>query len=132
MNLWRFSDVQIDMGSKRKTWIVLIGGALVAAMALPSCVSPPRNRSAARDRNICIANLKEIQAAVEQYSLENKLPAVRIIRLEEISGGPGKLIYPLINAGLRCPDGGTYSVTTAAKDPQCSVPGHSFETVGSR
>jgi hypothetical protein len=114
--------VHPGMGRKSTTVIALVGGALVAAIALPSFVDPRGDNQTMG----CIANLKQIQGAAEQYALENKLVATNTIRLEDLSGGTDKFIHPLINVGLVCPSGGTYSITTVGEPPRGSIPGHTL------
>lgn len=41
--------------------------------------------------------------------------------LEDISGGADKYIKQSINVELKCPAGGTYSVTTVGELPRCSI-----------
>lgn len=109
------------MGWKINAGIVLASGSLIAAVAVPNFVS--RQGSCT---NACIANLKQIQGAMEQYALENKLEATNQVSVTAISGGADKYIRPLINVGLVCPKGGTYSITTFGETPTCSVPGHTI------
>ena len=75
----------------------------------------------------CIANLKQIQGAVEQWALENKITnAAHRVTMADISGGADKYIKQSINTELKCPAGGAYSVTTVGEEPRCSVAGHSL------
>jgi hypothetical protein len=108
------------MGWKITTGIVLAGGALLAAVAIPNIIKARTTPCT----NACVANLKQIQGAIEIYGLENKLKPTNRISLAELSGGAEKYIRPLINTGLTCPAGGIYSVTTVGDPPKCSVPGH--------
>jgi hypothetical protein len=104
--------------------VVLVVGALVA---VSNFVVPPRRDSPFRKQNVCTANLKQIEGAIEMYALENKLAATNRITFADISGGTNKMIRSLINVDLICPAGGTYSITTVGKPPRCSVPGHSID-----
>lgn len=75
----------------------------------------------------CLANLKQIQGAVEQWALENRITnAAHRVTIADISGGADKYIKQSINAELKCSAGGTYSVTTVGEEPRCSVAGHSL------
>ena len=92
---------------------------MAAAITLPLFIQPRSNTQ----NGACIANLKQIQGALEQYALENKLEATNRISISDISGGADKFIRPMINVDLTCPGGGFYSVGTVAESPRCSVHG---------
>jgi hypothetical protein len=90
-------------------------------------ITNPRFDRRIPNTNSCIANLKQIEGAIEMYALENKLAVTNRIAFADISDGTNKMIGPLINVELTCPAGGTYSVTTVGEPPRCSVPGHSID-----
>ncbi len=70
-------------------------------------------------RNACINNLRQIDGAKEQYSLENHLTNGTPIRASEIS--------PYIKGGMpTCPDGGFYSIKKSGQTPTCSTAGHTI------
>ncbi len=110
------------MGWKITTGIVLAGGALLAAVAIPNIIKARTTPCT----NACVANLKQVQGAIELYALENKLEPTNRVSITDLSGGQEKPIRPLINAGMTCPAGGVYSVTTVGEPPRCSIPGHSL------
>jgi prepilin-type N-terminal cleavage/methylation domain-containing protein len=98
--------------------VAIIG--LLAAIAIPNFV---KARTSAQT-NACIANLKQIQGAIEQWALETKASPGDAVALTDISGDSTKHIAKAINSGLDCPGGGTYSVTDISTDPACSIAGH--------
>ena len=69
-------------------------------------------------RNTCINNLREIDAAKQQWALEKNatLDAVPTV----------KNLLPYLKNGVfpACPDGGTYSINSVEDLPTCSIPGH--------
>jgi hypothetical protein len=68
-------------------------------------------------RNACVNNLRQIDGAKEQYSLENHLTNGAPIRTSGIS--------PYIKGGMpTCPAGGFYSIKKAGQSPTCSIGGH--------
>ena len=69
-----------------------------------------------------------MQGAIEQLAVENKLTPTNRVTLGDISGGADKYIKQWINVELKCPAGGTYSVTTVGEVPRCSTPtsGHAL------
>jgi hypothetical protein len=86
----------------------------------------PQHHQSADNTNACVANLNQVQGAIEMYALENKLEPTNRVAITDLSGGAEKYIRPLINTGLTCPAGGIYSVTTVGDPPKCSVPGHTL------
>ena len=99
--------------------LVVLGGVL---LAIPQ-MFPPRIHSCT---NACIANLKQIQGAIEQWALETKRSTNDLVSITDISGSPTNYIRQLINREMTCPAGGTYSVTTFGEVPRCSVAGHTL------
>jgi prepilin-type N-terminal cleavage/methylation domain-containing protein len=95
--------------------VAIIG--LLAAIAIPNFV---KARTTAQ-KNACIANLKQIDGAKEQYALEDKLAAGASCTMTAISGD-GKYI----KAEPTCPAGGTYTVGNIGTTPTCSISGHAL------
>ncbi len=100
--------------------VAIIG--LLAAIAIPNFV---KARTTAQT-NACIANLKQVQGAVEQWALEQKKAPTSSVALTDISGSASAFIKQAINTELKCPAGGTYAVTTVAANPTCNVSGHTL------
>ena len=105
-------------------WALLVLGLI--GMAVLVCIpnEPPRRRYS--PTKACIANLKQIQGAIEQWSLETKRSTNDPVSISDISGSPTDYIKQLINKELKCPTGGTYSVTTVGENPSCSFAGHTL------
>ncbi|MBM4143877.1 MAG: hypothetical protein FJ225_09855 [Lentisphaerae bacterium] len=89
---------------------------MLAAMAIPSFV---KARGTSR-QNACINNLRMIDAAKEQWALENNK-----VEGEEASL-QGICEYIKGNALPLCPAGGTYTVGAIGANPTCSHPGHAL------
>jgi prepilin-type N-terminal cleavage/methylation domain-containing protein len=89
--------------------VAIIG--LLAAIAIPNFV---RARETAQT-NACINNLRQIDGAIQQYALENRIASGGAVTMDNctpyLKGG---------NAPL-CPASGTYAVTTVTAPPTCSV-----------
>ncbi|HEY1171192.1 MAG TPA: hypothetical protein VGH19_07500 [Verrucomicrobiae bacterium] len=71
-------------------------------------------------RNACIANMKQLDGAAQQWALENKMK-------------DGDLVNPYASATylkngqfLICPLGGKYSFTQVSNPPCCTITGHSL------
>jgi DNA repair exonuclease SbcCD ATPase subunit len=72
----------------------------------------------ATQRNGCINNLRQIDAAKQQWALVNNktdeaIPTAADL-LPYLKGG----VFPV------CPNGGTYTVSAVGLPPTCSIPGH--------
>jgi len=74
--------------------------------------------AAADERNACINNLREINAAKQQWALETNQPATAIPTAQDL--------LPYFKDGVfpACPSGGTYMINAVGYLPSCSVPGH--------
>ena len=102
--------------------VAIIG--LLAAIAIPNFV---KARTTAQT-NACIANLKQIEGAIEQWALEQKKAPNAAVGLTDISGNSNAFIKAAINTELTCPAGGSYTVTDVSTKPTCSLAtnGHSI------
>ena len=100
--------------------VAIIG--LLAAIAIPNFV---KARTTAQT-NACIANLKQIQGAIEQWALETKQGPASAVTLTDISGSSSNYIKQAVNTELKCPASGTYAVTTVSVNPTCTVVSHSL------
>ena len=98
--------------------VAIIG--LLAAIAIPNFVKA-RTTS---QMNACINNLRQMDGAVQQYALENKLASTATYTLANLQP-----YIKLTSAGTlpACPAGGTYSAgATVANSPTCNVAGHAL------
>jgi prepilin-type N-terminal cleavage/methylation domain-containing protein len=96
--------------------VAIIG--LLAAIAIPNFVKA-RTTS---QQNACINNLRQMDGAVQQYALENKLPPTGGYALTDL--------YPYIKlttggALPACPAGGSYTAgASIAVAPTCNIANH--------
>ena len=99
--------------------VAIIG--LLAAIAIPNFV---KARTTAQT-NACINNLRQIDAAVQQWALENNKSAVAVVIDTDIQPYLGRGAGALINTatGIKCPGAGTYAITTVAAKPTCNFVG---------
>jgi len=98
--------------------VAIIG--LLAAIAIPNFV---RARTTSQT-NACINNLRQMDGAVQQYALENKLASTATYTLSVI-----KPYIKLTSAGNlpACRAGGTYAPgATVTNVPTCTVAGHAL------
>ena len=90
--------------------VAIIG--LLAAIAIPNFV---RARTQSQ-KNACINNLRQIDGAVQQYALEQKLGASATVTYANISG--------YLKSSVLCPSGGTtfgnsYTLQGVTGKPLC-------------
>ena len=95
--------------------VAIIG--LLAAIAIPNFV---RARTTSQE-NACINNLRLIDAAKQQWALENRKQSADTPTMKDLQpylgqGQDGKL--PV------CPGGGTYKVGAVGEKPTCTIAGH--------
>ncbi|CUU36694.1 prepilin-type N-terminal cleavage/methylation domain-containing protein [Armatimonadetes bacterium GXS] len=94
--------------------VVLIIGILLA-IAVPSFMNA-RERSRA---NACRSNLRQIQAAKEQWAMAtNQAP--------DATPNWNNLVPQFIQQQPTCPSGGTYTINDLSTPPACSITGHSL------
>lgn len=100
--------------------VAIIG--LLAAIAIPNFVKA----RATAQKNSCIANLKQIDGAVQQWALENKKIATDTYSLTDT----GLLAYMKGSRLPECPSSGTYNAASSvAASPTCtqgSTSGHTL------
>ena len=94
--------------------VAIIG--LLAAIAIPNFVQA---RSTTR-KNTCINNLRLIDAAKEQYALENNKDSTTTPDSTDVDDYMKGAEYPT------CPDSGTYTIGAIGTDPTCGQTGHAL------
>ena len=94
--------------------VVLIIGILMA-IAVPNFIKARSNSQT----STCIANLRQIESAKEQWAMENKKSSTDTPTSANLSGATGYIkSYPT------CPVGGTYTIGDMSTRPACSIAGH--------
>ena len=90
--------------------------AMFSAIAIPNFV---KARSTSQ-QNACINNLRQIDAAKNQWALETNKKTGDPCTADDL-----KPYIRLINGQLpKCPAGGTYTIGAIGETPTCSVPSH--------
>lgn len=87
---------------------------MMMAIAIPNFVK-------ARDtamQNACINNLRQIDAAKQQWALENNKKAGDVPTDADLAPYLGDGKFPI------CPSGGTYTIGAVSNAPTCSIPSH--------
>ena len=89
--------------------VVLIIGILMA-IAVPNFIQA---RASSR-KNSCVANLKQIDSAKEQYAMEARLDTGAAVAW-------ANLTPTYMKAQPACPGGGNYTVAVVGTNPSCSL-----------
>jgi hypothetical protein len=92
----------------------VIPAAIAAGVALPAIAKA----KAAAQGGGCVANLRMIDAAKQQWALEKKKPETAVPTKNDL--------LPYLPNGKfpTCPDGGKYKLNAVSEPPECSHPGH--------
>lgn len=94
--------------------VVLIIGILLA-IAIPNF----QNARKTSRQKACLANLKQVDSAIDQYAMQNNLTETTAVTWDNICGS-GKLI----KTKPTCPAGGAYDATLAVgTDVNCTTHG---------
>ena len=97
--------------------VAVMGG--LAAIAIPNFV---KARTTAQ-QNGCINNLRQIDAAENQWALEKGKKTGDVCTEDDV-----KPYIRLINGTLpKCPQGGHYTIGPVGEAPTCSIPGHQLQ-----
>jgi hypothetical protein len=87
---------------------------MMMAIAIPNFV---KARETAQ-MNACINNLRMIDAAKQEWALENGKKPGDVPTAEDLKPFLKNGVFPI------CPAGGTYTIGAVSNAPTCSVPGH--------
>jgi hypothetical protein len=70
------------------------------------------------ERDQCINNLREIEAAKQQWAVDNNKPVTTVPTRQDLQPYFNGEVFPV------CPSGGTYTIGAVNVPPACSIPGH--------
>ncbi len=105
---------------------------MMMAIAIPNFVQA-RNTA---QMNACINNLRQIDAAKQEWALENGKKGDAVPTVQDLTPYMRNGVYtipnhrtPDTNNGVfpTCPAGGTYTIGAVSNAPTCSIPGHKFQ-----
>lgn len=88
---------------------------MMMAIAIPNFV---RARETAQE-NACINNLRQIDAAKQQWALEKGKQAGDVPTWDDLK--------PYLGTIPHCPAGGTYTIGAVSNAPTCSIAGHKLD-----
>ncbi|HVU08508.1 MAG TPA: hypothetical protein VHG89_08205 [Verrucomicrobiae bacterium] len=87
---------------------------MMAAIAVPNFVKA----RATSQRNACINNLRQIDAAKQQWALEKNKKGDDVPTWDDLKP------YLYGSVPLHCPAGGEYTINAVSERPTCSIAGH--------
>ena len=108
-------DLTVGNSSQSYSTIVAIlpaAAGMMAAIAIPNF----EHARETAQRNACINNLRQLDAAKQQWALENGKKGTDIPTKEDL--------LPYLRSWPVCPAGGTYTIGAVDEPPTCSIPGH--------
>lgn len=94
---------------------------MLAAIAIPNFVKARQISM----QNACINNLRMIQAAKQQWALENQEPDSATPAESDLTPYLPHHLMP------HCPAGGVYAIGVVTNPPTCTVPGHRLPLINS-
>ena len=80
-----------------------------------------RTKCTLSTRSQCINNLRQIDGAKEQWTVETHKSTNDIPQIEDVAGYLKNSVFP------KCPERGIYTIGRVDEDPKCSIPGHKLE-----
>ncbi len=89
-----------------------------------ACLRNPfvRRSRATGTRNSCVANLKQIDGAKQQWAIDERKGGGDVPSERELFG---RALY--IKRAPVCPEGGKYRIGNVRENPRCTVAGHSLQ-----
>ena len=95
----------------------------VRLVRIPGAATATASSPAVNQRNACINNLRQIDAAKQEWALEKGKPNGTVVTEADIK--PYIKLDP--NGNLpKCPSGGKYTIGKVGELPTCSIPGHAL------
>ena len=108
--------LSVGNGSQSCANVVLLPGVAVAgalaAIAVPNFVKARQTSQ----RNACINNLRQLDAAKNQWALEKGKSPTDVPTMNDLT--------PYLRSVPHCPAGGSYTLNAVNTPPTCSIPGH--------
>jgi hypothetical protein len=104
----------------------VVGLMILLAVALPNYINPPITGSPRGvPRIACINNLRQIDAAKEEWAIQTHAPSNAVPTWEDIRpylqlGGTNGVIP-------KCAEGGLYTIGALTDAPTCSTKGHALQ-----
>ena len=115
-----FGCYTVGNGSQSGAALVVLPAAAVVGMMSAIAVPNFVKARTTSQQNACINNLRQIDAAKNQWALETNKKAGDPCTEDDI-----KPYVHLINGHLpKCPAGGIYSINAIGDPPTCSIPNH--------
>jgi hypothetical protein len=109
-----------------KAGLVCLFIGIIASIAIPNYIGPRRS-GPAWNANLCINNLREIDASKNQWALEHNTKSNDVVTINDIRPYiERERNNPFIKLDAKgnlpkCPSGGTYTIGKVGEPPTCSL-----------
>jgi hypothetical protein len=100
-----------------KVTMTIIGAIVLSVFVY--AMNSPQKQNGVSPKNVCIANLKQVDSAKEQWALDNNKSPGAVVRFKDLIG---RDLY--LKGKPTCPKGGLYSLDRYGENPTCTVEGH--------
>ena len=97
------------------------GQQATASVQQETTAQAQARRKAAQDRDTCIKNLKDIDAAKQKWALLNNKTDLDVPTEQDLRTYLANSTMPV------CPGGGTYSINAVGLPPTCTITGHAIQ-----
>jgi hypothetical protein len=105
----------VGNGSQSYANMALLPAVVVPAMAAIAVPNFIKARETSQ-RNACINNLRQLDAAKQQWALEKGKTPTDVPTMNDLT--------PYLRSVPHCPAGGSYTLNAVNTPPTCSIPGH--------
>lgn len=110
--------LSVGNGNQSYANVVLVPLVAMPAMLAGIAIHNFEKARAISQQNACINNLRQIEAAKNEWALEKNKTATDTPTWDDLAP------YLSRPVPLKCPAGGTYTINPVGQPPTCSVPGH--------
>jgi hypothetical protein len=105
----------VGNGSQSYAAMALLPAVVVPAMAAIAVPNFVKARETSQ-RNACINNLRQLDAAKKEWALEKGKTATDVPTMDDLK--------PYLRSIPHCPTGGSYTLNAVNTPPTCSISGH--------
>jgi hypothetical protein len=110
------------LAAKAPRVLVILGVVCLVAIAFWKFAMLGWNGHGPSPRNTCINNLRQMDAAVQEWAIEHKKIPGDTPKWSELLGSNGVPTY--LKNPMVCPQGGIYNLGSVGGRPTCSIEGH--------
>jgi hypothetical protein len=116
---WTSRNMEINPGLSADDFNYPVpAGVRLVRMPVAANATTQANALEVQQRNACINNLRQIDAAKNEFALEKGKANGAVVTEDDLK--------PYLPGGNfpKCPSGGTYTIGKVGENVTCSIPGH--------